>query len=514
MDQDAPFPQIRGVCHTDDAAIAVGAEGVDRMRVVVIGAGVAGLMSSLFLARDGHDVVLLERDATPLPEDAESAFNWDRRGATQVRHPHAFLGLLRNILRDDLPDVMADLRAAGAYDVKWMDFAPDTLGVVTPEPGDEDLAMIASRRTTFEWVLRKAALRTDRVELRDGVKVTGLMTAPDSSPPRVTGVRTESGDIDADLVVDAGGRHSAIRTLLSDIGVTFPEERHNTDMAYLSRFYRLLPGAELPDKNVFTGGTTGYLGYGIFRGDGDTFSVTIAIGTDDEELRTLIDGPRFDVAARLLPAGGPWLAEGVSEPIAPMHVMASTINRKRDLVVDGKPLVVGYQAIGDALVCTNPLYGRGCSLGSLQAKMLASALRDCGSDLQALALRMDEDAQREMVPWFSASVTQDEAARMARQSTPGDAVSGVASILTEGLLPLTRVDAHVARAFFRMLNLLAPPDTLFSDPEIMRRALEYWNARDTRPPEPLLGPPRHELIAALKAAAPDADAVAAGSAAT
>ena len=40
---------------------------------------------------------------------------------------------------------------------------PDTLEDKTPQPGDEDLALIASRRTTFEWVLRKAALRTERV---------------------------------------------------------------------------------------------------------------------------------------------------------------------------------------------------------------------------------------------------------------------------------------------------------------------------------------------------------------
>ncbi len=471
------------------------------MRIVITGAGVSGLMASLFLARDGHDVVLLERDATPLPEDAEAAFEWDRRGATQVRHPHAFLGLLRNLLRDDLPDVMADLVAEGAQDVNWLDFAPDTLDLI-PQPGDEDLGMIASRRTTFEWVLRRAALRTDRVELRDGVKVTGLLTAEGTSPPRVVGVKTESGDIAADFVVDAGGRHSGIRTLLGDIGVKFPEERHDTDMAYLSRFYRLLPDAELPDNAVFTGGTTGYLGYGIFRGDGRTFSVTIAIGTDDKELRELIVGPRFDVAAGMLPAGKPWLAQGASEPIAPMHVMASTINRKRDLVVDGQPLVLGYQAIGDALICTNPLYGRGCSLGSVQAKMLAAAIREHGDDLQAVALQMHDEAETVIVPWYNASVVQDDAAREARKSGPGQTLTGAASILAEGLLPLTRTDAYVARAFFRMVNLLSPPDTLFTDPEIMRKAMEHWALRDTRPPEVVLGPARDELIAALKAAEP------------
>ena len=470
------------------------------MRIVVTGAGVAGLISSLFLARDGHDVVLIERDATPLPETADAAFTWDRKGAAQVRHPHAFLGRLRNLLRDDLPDVLADLIAAGAHEVRWADFAPETLDDRTPQPGDEDLALIACRRTTFEWVLRRAALRTERVQLRDGVKVTGLVTEPHAVAPRVTGVQTSAGVIEADLVVDAGGRHSAIRTLLGDIGVTFPEQKHDTDMAYLSRFYRLLPNVVEPDKQAFNGGTTGYLGYGVFRGDNRTFSVTIAVGTDDTELRELIDADRFDLAASMLPAAHPWINPVVSEPIAPMHVMAGTINRVRDLVVDGRPLVLGYVAIGDALICTNPLYGRGCSLGSVHARLLAHALREHGADLEALALRMHDDAQRELVPWYSASVTQDDAARAARKADPSEAMSGIASILTEGLLPLTRIDALVGRAFFRMVNLLSAPDALFQNAEVMRRALAYWQARDTRPPEPMLGPAREELVAALTAA--------------
>src|SRR4029078_1208506 len=99
---------------------------------------------------------------------------------------------------------------------------------------------------------------------------------------------------------------------------------------------------------AFNGGTTGYLGYGIFRGDNRTFSVTIAVGTDDDELRALIDCPRFDLAAAQLPASKPWIDPAISEPIAPMHVMAGTINRVRDLVIDRRPRVLGYVAVGDA----------------------------------------------------------------------------------------------------------------------------------------------------------------------
>ncbi len=473
------------------------------MRIVVTGAGVGGLTAALLLARDGHDVVILERDSTPLPASADEAFTWNRRGAPQVRHPHAFLGRLRNLLRDDLPDVLADLKSAGATEVSWTDIAPETLDDRTPQPGDEDMALLACRRTTFEWVLRRSVLATKRVELRDGVRVTGLRTAPGSSPPRVIGVDTDAGPVDADLVVDAGGRHSALVRLLEGIGVTLTEEKHDAGMVYLSRFYRLREGATEPDVNAFNGGTLGYLGYGVFRGDNRTFSVTLAIGTEDKELRALTAGAGFDAAAAMLPAATAWVDPAVSEPIAEQHAMAGLLNRVRHLVVDGKPLVLGLAAVGDALICTNPLYGRGCSLAAVHAQLLTKALRDHPDDLEALALQVDAAAREEILPWYDASVAQDEASRIARANDSGDAIT---SIITEGLLPLTRTDAVVSRAFFRTLNLLTSPNAVLNDPELQQRVLAHWATRAQRPPEPVVGPTRAEMIAALSAAAAAAPA--------
>ncbi len=452
-------------------------------------------MAALFLARDGHHVVLLERDATPLPANPDEAFTWNRRGAPQVRHPHAFLARLRNILRDDLPDVRQDLLDAGGSEVAWGDFAPDTLDDRTALPGDDDLALLACRRTTFEWVLRRAGLRTERIELRDGVKVTGLIASPNGAVPHVTGVRTTDGEIEADLVVDAGGRHSAMKTLLGEIGVSVPEEKSDAGMVYLSRFYRLREGAVEPDQQAFNGGTLGYLGYGVFRGDNRTFSLTIAIGTEDKELRSLIGLPRFDAAAALLPAARAWVDASISEPIAEAHAMAGLVNRVRHLVVDGAPSVLGFVAIGDALICTNPLYGRGCSLGAVQARSLASAVRKHGSDLEAITLDMHASAQEEILPWYQASVAQDEASRQARQNA-GEA-DVASSLITEGLLPLTRIDAKVSRAFFRTLNLLTSPNAVMSDTELLGRVLAYWQTRDQRPPVPPPGPTRAEMIAEL-----------------
>ena len=147
--------------------------------VVVVGAGVAGLGTALALGRAGHRVTVLERDATPLPADPDAAFAWDRRGAPQVRHSHALLARLRNLLRDRYPDVLAELLAAGATELVFSEMMPDTIDDRSPRPGDEDLVAIACRRTTFEWVLRRMVLAEEHVDLCDGVAATGLLAEPD-----------------------------------------------------------------------------------------------------------------------------------------------------------------------------------------------------------------------------------------------------------------------------------------------------------------------------------------------
>ena len=122
----------------------------------------AGLGTALALSRAGRQVTLLERDATPLPADPDAAFEWDRRGAPQVRHSHALLARLRNLLRDRHPDVLEALLEAGATEMRFADNLPVDIVDRDPRPGDEDLVALACRRTTFEWVLRRIVLADRR----------------------------------------------------------------------------------------------------------------------------------------------------------------------------------------------------------------------------------------------------------------------------------------------------------------------------------------------------------------
>lgn len=478
------------------------------MHVVVVGGGIAGLGSALALSRAGHQVTVIERDPTPLPATAEEAFEWDRRGAPQVRHSHAFLGRLRTLLRDRHPDVLAALLAAGATEVRFGADLPATVQGFVAEPDDDDLTMLACRRTTFEWVLRKIVLDEGKVTIRSGSPVTGLLAAP-GAPPRVTGVRCERDAVEADLVVIANGRRSAAPDWLAEIGsVPVPEEVEDTGIVYFSRFYRLRTGQVAPPRTGPIGGDLGYLKFGVFSGDNRTFSVTLATPTDDDELRSALTDPAtFERAAAQLPPTARWVETDRSEPITPVHLMAGLLNREREFVVEGTPVVTGLVAVGDARLCTNPLFGRGCSTAIWMAELLADAVREHeGIDV---VIAYDDAVRREIEPWYRAAVIQDaEARRVAAAILAGTDPDGDTSdpraffraVFREGLLPALRLDAVVLRAFVRNFNLLSPPDALMTDPDIGNRVLAVFNDREGRAPEPALGPKqRADFVAALSA---------------
>jgi 2-polyprenyl-6-methoxyphenol hydroxylase-like FAD-dependent oxidoreductase len=480
---------------------------------LVLGGGVAGLGAALALAERGHDVTVVERDETTLPASPDEAFeHWPRKGAPQVRHSHAFLARLRNLLRDRQPHLLADLLAAGATELRFTERLPETLTDTSPMDGDEDLVALACRRTTFEWVLRRDAMEARGVRLVQGV-VEGL----EGEGGRVAGVRLAGGagaPLTADWYVDATGRRSPLPAWLAALGGPPLEEREeDTGIVYSSRFYRLRRDAELPPVVGMNAGDLGYLKFAVFLGDNDTYSITFGVPSEDAALRALLREPGFTAAARAIPALEPWVDPAIADPITGVEVMARLLNRSRRFVVDGRPVATGLLAVGDAHTCTNPLYGRGCSLGFVSAHLLADALDTEGGDPVASALAYEDAMRRDVHPWYRSAVAQDRQDRSGRglevpDDAEGDLTGGAAgaaaldpesvrSLLRDGLFPAARTDPVVFRAFLRTFNLLDPPERIMQDGDLLARVLTVWQDRANRPePEPL-GPDRDGLLAAL-----------------
>jgi 2-polyprenyl-6-methoxyphenol hydroxylase-like FAD-dependent oxidoreductase len=480
------------------------------VKAVVVGAGIGGLAAAIALSRIGWEVEVVERDDTPMPDDVEGAFDWDRRGAPQVRHTHGFPALIRVTLRDRYPDVLQALRDAGVGELSIL---PPT---VTPESPDyerhaEDLQVLCCRRTTLEWVLRRGALAEPGVQLRVGVGVAGLVVHGRGVPADVRGVLLEDGtELRADAVVASMGRRCAVPEWFAEHGVDIAEEEMTTGTMYLSRFYRSAAGAEVPMGYV--GGRRAGLGFVVAGADHGTYSATLAVPTDDAELRShLLDDDRFEAVLPLFREMEPVVRSG-GTPITPVQVMGGLINRIRRFVdADGAPLAHGFFAIGDSHTCTNPLYGRGSSLAVLQATLVADALQANPGDADAAARRYEWESRSKVEPWYDVSVLTDLAAMPQPDSERAKPSRSEAERTEKPTGPapprldmatLRRIagagDPELSLVVARMMSLLLTPQEVFGDPAVLERlaaAAATERPRDpTKPPRPPLT--RDDLLAA------------------
>src|SRR5881409_3458605 len=349
---------------------------------VVLGGGLAGLGAARLLARHFPRVVVLERDRRAETADPEDAFaDWERPGVPQFRHSHAFLARLRVVLLAHLPDVLDHLRAAGVREFGIDELTPPGV-MLAPRADDEDVVLLACRRSTFEWALRASVAGRPGIELGEGVMVEGLVgEARDGGRPTVTGVRLADGSmIPAAIVIDATGRRSRAPEWLAALGAPAPYERSaETGIFYYTRFYRLHRGRGPRGTTGLVAGDLGWVKLAVFPGDNRTFSITVGAPVDDDALRGLAEPARFERFLHAFPAVAPWRTRGTSAPIAgeetPVLVMGRLRNRLRRFVDRrGLPLATGFFAIGDAAYHSNPIYGRGAPSGLVQAALLDEAL--------------------------------------------------------------------------------------------------------------------------------------------
>jgi 2-polyprenyl-6-methoxyphenol hydroxylase-like FAD-dependent oxidoreductase len=471
----------------------------ERVDIVVLGAGLAGLSASLAFARSGRRVLVLERDGPGVAGDGDRLFErWERLGISHFHQPHNFLALARQILLTRAPDVLDLVFALGARENRQYEILPGAA-----RSGDEAFVSICARRPLFEYALRQAVDAEDNCTLEASTRVVGLLPASPrtNAPLRVRGVQASDGrEIHADLVVDALGRTSALGSWLKGLGARpMLERRSECGLIYYSRHFRLRDGVEMPRTPFLLGGPRGEIGhlaFAVFVEDNRTFALILSIPPWDRELRALKSEHAYMTAALSLPLVVPWVHRDQSEPITPVLPMGSLQNLHRSLMVGGEPVAVGVQPIGDALCHTNPTFAHGAVLSIKHGFTLADVAGRT-EDPRARALEFDDAVGADAAARFDAVSAEDRDRLRLWQGEPidvRDPADSMALFLRMTAYAAAAKDPDLFRAVARRVNMLDPPDTLEQDATLIRRAQQI--AHDSGPP-PSGGPARAALLQAI-----------------
>jgi 2-polyprenyl-6-methoxyphenol hydroxylase-like FAD-dependent oxidoreductase len=467
-------------------------------KIIVIGAGIVGLSTALILRRQGHDVTVLERDDEALPGSPDDAWEtWDRRGITQFRQAHFLHAGGCRVLESLLPDVKEALVRAGGHSFNMLALMPPTIEDREPRPGDERFVTVTGRRPVIEYAV--ATIAEASLDIRRGVAVTELLTgaAAVTGVPHVTGVRTSDGKrLDADLVIDAMGRRSPLPAWLGVLGARpLAEEAQDSGFIYYTRYFRSATGAVPPAR---AGLVTPFDSFTLLTlpADAGTWSVTICISTRDKALKEIRHPDKWTAVVSACPLHAHLLN---GDPITEVLAMSGLVDRVRNTVVDGKPVVTGIITAGDATCCTNPSLGRGLSMGLIEAAGTAKVVRDHLDDPLTIVMEHEQMIQAEVIPWYRHTVEFDHVRRRqleaCMEGRPAPEETGPAARGQQLLGVAMFYDPDVYRAMMEMLSMQVLPEHMIARPGFLDRVMIAADGREAPPAPP--GPSRDHLLRAL-----------------
>ncbi|GAA3836399.1 FAD-dependent oxidoreductase [Streptomyces phyllanthi] len=361
---------------------------------VVIGAGMAGLLTAAVIGATGRAVTVLEQD-----QDQDQGQGQDqdqgqgqgpgkgqvqgvpmpRGGVPQGRQPHVLLHQGLSAIEELLPGLRGELIAAGGVPLDTGDLA--WLGERGWAPfGTPAFELVSASRPLVEYLVRRRVAELPGVELRDGARVRGLSRTANGTGP---GTGTAAGGrwlvecfdaspVGADLVVDASGRSSRLPDWLGPLGIEQPATTVvDAGFGYAGRVYAAPPDhlghvagiVMLPVPGAPAGGVA-------LPVEGGRWLVA-AVGAENH--RPPRDPAGFD--AFLSGLRDPALADFTRRAHAlgdiTVHRRTHNVRRRYDRLPHWPD---GLLVMGDALCAFNPVYGQGITVAATQALLLRQAL--------------------------------------------------------------------------------------------------------------------------------------------
>jgi 2-polyprenyl-6-methoxyphenol hydroxylase-like FAD-dependent oxidoreductase len=435
-------------------------------KAVVIGASISGLLAARALANHFARVTVIERDILPPPGEP-------RKGVPQGRHAHALLARGRDLLEAYFPGLTQELVAQGAMSGDLSETACWFSNGTYTRNFHSGLISVQASRPLLEGAICQRLRALPYLTILENHDVTGLLTIPAGSGPdvQVTGVRMVDRaqanpaevPLEADLVVDAGGRGSRILAWLESLGYPLPEEEHiKINLSYTTRIFRRLPehaGGHSPV--VILPSPHNRRGAAMLAMEGERWIVTLAAYLGDSAPPDL---PGFIEFARSLNAPDCYDILKTAQPLGEASQYKYPASQRRRFENLAR-FPAGLLTCGDALCSFNPIYGQGMTTATSEAALLDECLR---AGAAGLARRFFRRAGRLLdSPWSIAAGSDLAYPEVEGRRRPAMRLVGV--YLNQLLLAAQR-DLVLNLTFQQVTNLILPPTSLFR-PNIILRVL-------------------------------------------
>ncbi|MFZ0667242.1 MAG: hypothetical protein WAM97_15930, partial [Acidimicrobiales bacterium] len=317
--------------------------------------------------------------------------------------------------------------------------------------------------------------------------------------PNVIGVRTEDGQtLEADLVIDAGGRRSALPRLLQESGGQAPREAvEDCGFAYFGRHFRSSDGSVPPlfGPPIQTYGSITAL---TLPADNGTWSVTLVASARDEPMRKVRHIDRWTAVVKELPFAAHWL-DGT--PIEDRIVTISKIEDRIRHFSDekGDPIATGVLAVADSWACTNPSLGRGASIGAIHATALRDLLRTGAADNPfELSAQWNRITTEVVEPWYTTTLAFDRhrlnEVHAILEGRTYDPQADESWMFSKALEVAAGLDPECFRPFLSVVGVIRTQDEVFSDPTFRKKVADLTADKLSAPD---LGPDRAQLLQLL-----------------